>query len=303
MKNIQINESPIGAQSYHLVEMVNGDTYVYPQQLGIPSNQATAADIQINNTSIGQQDYTFVEKTSEGININNKGLIHKAIDLGLPSGILWADRNIGASSPEDSGLYFQWGDTQGYTAEQVGYGEGLKAFDWADYKFSIDGSTNFSKYNASDRKTVLDPEDDAAHVNMGGSWRMPTENEFIELCMNTDIYLVPTEGEEIKGTVQEDSGNPSLTISWETEPSSKNIKGVKFYKKGDKQTYMFVPAAGDANEGSMQNVGQIGLLWSSSLYSSGVRNAWDFYFNANNGGVYYGYRYGGLPVRGVFENI
>ena len=38
MKNIQINESPIGAQSYHLVEMVNGDTYVYPQQLGIPSN-------------------------------------------------------------------------------------------------------------------------------------------------------------------------------------------------------------------------------------------------------------------------
>lgn len=51
---------------------------------------------------------------------------YKAIDLGLPSGILWADRNIGAATPEDSGLYFQWGDTQGYTAEQVGNGEGLK---------------------------------------------------------------------------------------------------------------------------------------------------------------------------------
>lgn len=49
---------------------------------------------------------------------------YKAIDLGLPSGILWADRNIGAATPEDSGLYFQWGDTQGYTAEQVGNGAG-----------------------------------------------------------------------------------------------------------------------------------------------------------------------------------
>ena len=124
--------------------------------------------IQINQTSIGQQDYELVEKIGEDVNIFPASL-YKAIDLGLPSGILWADRNIGAATPEDAGLYFQWGDTQGYTTEQVGDGEGLKAFSWADYKFSIDGSSsNFSKYNASDSKTVLDLEDDAARVNMGG---------------------------------------------------------------------------------------------------------------------------------------
>ena len=194
-------------------------------------------------------------------------------------------------------MYFQYGDTQGYTAEKVGNGEGLKPFDWGDYKFSIDGSSsNFSKYNASDSKTVLDPEDDAAHVNMGGNWRMPTFEEYKELCLNTDIYLVPTEGEEIQGTAQEQSG--SVIINWASQAEA-TLKGVKFYKKGDKQTYMFLPASGDALEGSMQGVGQYGFLWSSSLYSSVVQFAWGFYFSANYGNVYHDYRVVGLPVRGV----
>ena len=221
----------------------------------------------------------------------------ETVDLGLPSKLKWAKCNIGANSEEESGLYFQWGDTQGYTAEQVGNGEGLKAFNWADYKFSIDGSdSNFSKYNRSDSKTVLDPEDDAAHVNMGGNWRMPTFDEYKELCLNTDIYLVPTEGEEIQGTAQEDSG--SVTINWASQIKG-TLKGVKFYKKGDKQTYMFVPAAGDALEGSMQVVGQVGVLWSSSLGSSDVQGAWYFDFHAFGGIVSNDGRYYGLPVRGV----
>ena len=219
------------------------------------------------------------------------------VDLGLPSHLKWAKCNIGATNEEEAGLYFQWGDTQGYTAEQVGDGEGLKAFDWADYKFSIDGSdSNFSKYNASDSKTVLDPEDDAAHVNMGGNWRMPTFDEYKELCLNTDICLVPTEGEEIQGTAQEKSG--SVMINWVSQAQG-TLKGIKFYKKGDKQTYMFVPAAGGANGGSLQGVGQGGILWSSSLYSSGVRGAWVFVFDANGGNVNYDDRCYGLPVRGV----
>ena len=185
------------------------------------------------------------------------------VDLGLPSNLKWAKCNIGANSEEETGLYFQYGDTQGYTAEKVGNGEGLKPFDWGDYKFSIDGSSsNFSKYNASDSKTVLDPEDDAAHVNMGGNWRMPTFEEYKELCLNTDIYLVPTEGEEIQGTAQEQSG--SVIINWASQAEG-TLKGVKFYKKGDKQTYMFVPTSGGAGGGSMQGVGRGGGLWSSSF--------------------------------------
>lgn len=219
------------------------------------------------------------------------------VDLGLPSGLLWTKYNIGANSEEEAGLYFQWGDTQGYTAEQVGDGEGLKSFSWADYKWSVDGSSsNFSKYNASDSKTVLEPEDDAAHVNMGGNWRMPTLEEYNELCLNTDIYLVPSEGEEIQGTAQEQSG--SVRIKWASQAEG-TLKGVKFYKKGDKQTYMFVPASGDARGGSVRNVGLGGGLWASSLYSSIVRCAWGFTFGAGGGDVVNPYRYKGYSVRGV----
>ena len=251
--------------------------------------------------SLDTVDYGRVvyDSTNDKVFLQNigGGVEYEYVDLGLPSQLKWAKCNIGASTPEESGLYFQWGDTQGYTAEQVGSGGGQKAFKWADYKFSIDGSSsNFSKYNASDSKTVLDPEDDAAHVNMGGNWRIPTFDEYKELCLNTDIYLVPTDGEEIQGTAQEQSG--SVVVNW-ASPTEGTLKGVKFYKKGDKQTYMFVPAAGDANEGSVQSVGQYGGLWSSSLLSSDVQNAWFFIFNAGFGYVLYGNRYYGLPVRGV----
>ena len=60
---------------------------------------------------------------------NNNG--YDYVDFGLPSGTLWATCNVGASKPSDTGLYFQWGDTKGYTAEQVGKD---KQFDWDDYK-------------------------------------------------------------------------------------------------------------------------------------------------------------------------
>ena len=249
-------------------------------------------------STLPDADYNrIVYDTTTGFVYCKRTNAYEYVDLGLPSQLKWAKYNIGANSEEEPGLYFQWGDTQGYTAEQVGNGEGLKPFDWGDYKFSIDGSeSNFSKYNASDSKTVLDPEDDVAHVIMGGSWRMPTQENLVELCVNTDIYLVPNEGEEIKGTAHEQSG--FVEIAWESEAEG-TLKGVKFYKKGNKQTYMFVPAAGGAIEGSVQGVGQYGLLWSSSLYSSVFQSACVFYFSAGYGVVGSGDRFYGLPVRGV----
>lgn len=258
-------------------------------------------NLQINQTSIGQQDYNPVEKISEDINIFSPSL-YKAIDLGLPSGILWADRNIGATTPEEAGMYFQWGDTQGYTDEQVGNEEGQKYFDWSDYKFSINNYPgDFSKYNASDSKNVLDSEDDAAYVNMGGNWRMPTFDEFKELYLNTDIYLVPTEGEEIQGTAQEQSFK-SVRINWASKEEG-TLKGVKFYKKGDKQTYMFVPISGGVYASSISDVGELGYLWTSSLGSfSNDDTSWSSDFNANYGGFIYITRASGLPVRGIIDN-
>ena len=81
---------------------------------------------------------------------SNSSSEYVMVDLGLPSGLLWADRNIGASSPEDYGLYFQWGDTVGYTADQVGKD---KVFDYSDYFDTTDGGNTFNKY-ATDKLTV-----------------------------------------------------------------------------------------------------------------------------------------------------
>ena len=66
-------------------------------------------------------------------------ITYSYVDFGLPSGTKWATQNVGARKPSESGLYFQWGDTQGYTAEQVGIGEGKKkfAYDESDYKFGV----------------------------------------------------------------------------------------------------------------------------------------------------------------------
>ena len=214
------------------------------------------------------------------------------VDLGLPSKLLWAKKNLGAETEEDAGLYFQWGDTQGYTAEQVGVD---KQFTWDDYKFSIDGSSsNFSKYNSTDGKTVLDLEDDAVHAMMGGKWRMPTNEDFQELISNTDLYLVPEMGEEIHGNARSD-GN---SFEWE-QAASGTIRGMKFCKKDNRQTYLFVPCGGDVFKDSVRSVGFKGYLWSSSLYSHSVQGAWDFGFFASNGYINSYNRCVGLPVRGV----
>ena len=102
-------------------------------------------------------------------NVTNTHNGHKFVDLGLPSGLLWATCNVGATSPEQTGLYFAFGKTIGFTAEQIEKGEHL--FD-------------FGSNNASTISGNLTLEQDAAHTYMGGKWRMPTCDEFQELIDN-----------------------------------------------------------------------------------------------------------------------
>ncbi len=100
------------------------------------------------------------------------------IDLGLPSGTKWACCNVGASSPEEYGGYYAWGET-----EEKSY------YDWSTYKYRNDDGL-LTKYCTNsyggivDNKTILDLEDDVAHVKWGGSWRIPTSEEIIELIDN-----------------------------------------------------------------------------------------------------------------------
>ena len=206
--------------------------------------------------------------------INNNGFDY--VDLGLPSGTLWATCNVGASKPSDAGLYFQWGDTVGYTAAQVGTGEGKKKFasDWSDYKWYLSGSENednltFKKYKA--KGEGLELEDDAAHVNMGGDWHIPTDKQILELIGST-------------------------TSTWVVKD---NVNGRLFTSKKDETKSIFIPAAGCALNGLIYLRTIEANVWSSMLNMDEVDYGQYFYFNLFNTSLYSTSRYCGFPVRGV----
>ena len=227
-------------------------------------------------------------KNSDGLivpieNTMDCGVIDDGLSVDLGLSVEWAKTNLGANSPEEAGLYFQWGDTQGYTAEQVGKDK-LFASNFSDYKFSIDGSSsNFSKYNATDGLTKLDLEDDAAHVMLGGNWRMPTYEECLELYKNTDIFLVLEGGQEIAANADSaQTSGQQYTIPWSEEvPSGATISGCKFCNKSDVSKYIFVPAAGYASHFFVSFEGVDGYCWSSSLSLPYVNGAWNYGFYDN----------------------
>lgn len=120
--------------------------------------------------------------------VNNNG--HKYVDLGLPSGTLWATCNVGATTPEESGELYAWGET-----------ETKDNYSWATYKWcngDVCNSTNHTLtkyclragYGTMDGKVSLDLEDDVAHVKWGGSWHIPTTSEFQELIDNCTVEQI-----------------------------------------------------------------------------------------------------------------
>ena len=112
-----------------------------------------------------------------------------AVDLGLPSGTKWACCNVGETTPVGIGLFFAWGETTGY-----GLGSDHN-FNWASYKWCVGSDRDkMTKYNTDawrldnpyyDGKTRLESDDDAAHVNWGGSWKTPNDTQMQELLDNT----------------------------------------------------------------------------------------------------------------------
>ncbi len=195
-----------------------------------------------------------------------------AIDLGLPSGTKWRSMNLGASAPEEVGMYFQWGDTQGYTADQVGSGTGKKAFasDFSDYKYFENDA--FTKYNSTDGKTTLESGDDAAVAALANPWVMPTKTQFEEL-INSEY----------------------TTTEWVTV---NGVAGRRITSKSNGNS-VFLPAAGVASDGSVGVVGGGGYYWSSSLGGEDENFAWYLYFDDGDVSVDDGGRFDGFSVRPV----
>lgn len=175
-----------------------------------------------------------------------------AVDLGLPSGTKWADRNIGALNPEDTGLYFSWGNTVGHEAGK-------------DYDFEDD----YDNTPGSELKDDLDIEHDAARVNLGESWKMPTKEQFEELVDNCESEVTTLNG----------------------------YLGRRFTSKINGNS-IFMPFAGYISGTGLSHRGSNGYYWSSSLYSQALVYRLRF----DSGGVdpaYCDTRFLGFSVRAV----
>ena len=146
-------------------------------------------------------------------------IVPEAVDLGLS--VKWATFNVGATSPEDYGDYFAWGET-----------EQKETYSWATYKWGT--SSNLTKYNTTDGKTILDLDDDAAYVNWGGKWRMPSKEEVDELTQQCNWI-------------------------WTTH---NNVNGYKV--TGPNGNSIFLPAAGYKGAGPTYPAGEDGLYWTNT---------------------------------------
>ncbi len=192
------------------------------------------------------------------------------IDLGLPSGLKWASCNLGASNPADKGDYYAWGET-----------ETKSDYSWSTYKFGTSSSGPFSKYNTKssygtvDNRSKLTLGDDAAHVKLGGSWRMPTSAEWYELMTK-------------------------CTWTWTNNFNGTKVKGIIVTATNGKS--IFLPAAGDRNHTSHYYDGSRGYYWSSSLYTNDPNSALHMFFTSNDISTNnYLYRDYGLSIRPVSE--
>ncbi len=134
------------------------------------------------------------------------------VDLGLPSGLLWATRNVGASSPTDYGNYYAWGETSPKSV-----------YDWYTYRYYNSSTDSISKYTDSDGLTILQPGDDAATANYGG--RTPTQAEWQELIDNTTSQWTTING--VNGRCFTGSNGNSLFL-----PAAGSRWGSSLYDAG-----------------------------------------------------------------------
>ena len=226
-----------------------GDTIVYFSKDFKVKSEFTISEIKITGTTT--EDIWYFDKynaeccTEDEIIDSSNGINTNFVDLGLPSGLKWAKCNVGAKTPTECGNYFCWGEV--FDAREMG---SVETYDYTK------------------------PFEDAATCHMGGAWRMPTAEEFQELCDNT-------------------------TSKWVEDYQGSGVSGRLFTSKVNGNE-LFFPATGYCSYGSVYDTGSYAFVWSSSLYTSNPCAAYGSYFNSSSAYPqdYYS-RYYGFSVRGV----
>ena len=208
------------------------------------------------------------------------------VDLGLTSGTKWATANVGASKAQDYGNYYAWGEV---TTKET--------YNWSTY---LDGNISSNSDCGTDKdalKGVTDiagTEYDAAYVNWGGKWRMPTKAQQEELC--DECYLVWTESynnSNVAGYIvykAKTSSDKGVKICEDETPSSS-------YKLSD--AHIFLPVAGYRYGGDLNDAGSYCDGWSSSLGTGYPYYAWSVHFGSGHVRSSDDYRYFGQSVRAV----
>ena len=254
---------------------VNGDgnvtsadiTVLYNYLLNGDTSELVNGDVT-GDGHITSNDVTYVYNIFLGI---PNPINHEYVDLGLPSGTLWATMNIGANNPEECGDYFSWGET---TAREV------EDPYWNHYQWSVNKWNTITKYciNSShgsngfaDNLTELEPEDDTATVNWGPDWQMPSKTQMEEL-------------------------RTKCTWQWTTK------NGVKGYmvKSKNNGNSMFLPVTDYYSNGEIHYTGNLGYYWSRTLHETTSYKAYYlFFYTSSNLECTYGNRYSGYAVRAV----
>ena len=233
-----------------IIEIFDGETKVGQ----IPYPEGHAAQVERNTI-----------KSFPPVEVNE----HAYVDLGLPSGLLWATCNVGADTPEAYGDYFAWGETvpkDNYSVYNYLYWNS-DGYGWGDNiitKYCSDASYGYNGF--TDGLTVLLPEDDAATANWGNGWRTPNNEEWQELFDNTTIMRTQY------GCLLTASNGNSL----------------------------FLPCAGVRSDESTLDAEYVGYYW-SSLLSDFPLSPWCLMCTGDGGGLvdWYGQRYSGRSVRPV----
>ena len=206
-------------------------------------------------------------------NNNSNSTDHEYVDLGLPSGTLWATMNIGAEEPEDFGSFFAWGETSpksSYSLESYTYANGYSESDPQLTKYCNNASLGYN--GDTDELTTLETRDDAATANWGSNWRMPTYDEVVELRDYCSHEFTTRNG--VPGTLV-------------TGPNNNSI---------------FIPAAGGRVSVITVDEGE-GSYWANSLSTSSPIDAQGFHFEDNSTYAFTAHsarRYYGYPIRPVY---